>query len=61
MYKKTKPRSVMALLNKNLSKRVVAFTLSCSRNTVAGVIDRMEKHGKVWDNIKELKIGRAHV
>lgn len=54
MYKKTKPRSVMELLNKNLSEREVASTLSCSRNTVSGVIERMEKHGKVWDDIKDL-------
>ncbi len=33
MYKKTKPRSIMELLNKNLSERAVASTLSRSRNT----------------------------
>lgn len=54
MYKKTKPRSVMELLNKNLSEREVASTLSCSRNTVAGIIARCEKYGKTWDDIKDL-------
>ena len=28
MYKKTKPRSVMELLNKNFSEREVAFAIS---------------------------------
>lgn len=54
MYKKTKPRSVMELLNKNLSEREVASTLSCSRNTVAGIIARCKKYGKTWDDIKDL-------
>ena len=54
MYKKTKPRSVMELLNKNLSEREVASTLSCSRNTVAGIIALCEKYGKTWDDIKDL-------
>lgn len=54
MYKKTKPRAIMELLNKNLSEREVASTLSCSRNTVTGVVERMKKHGKAWDDIKDL-------
>lgn len=54
MYKKTKPRSVMELLSKNLSEREVASALSCSRNTVSGVVERIEKHGKAWDDIKDL-------
>ncbi len=37
MYKKTKPRSVMELLNKNLSEREVAAILGCSRNTVSEI------------------------
>ena len=54
MYKKTKPRSVMELLNKNLSEREVASLLSCSRNTVSGVIERCKQYGKTWDDIKDL-------
>lgn len=44
LYKKTKTRS----------EREVASTLSCSRNTVAGIIARCEKYGKAWDDIKYL-------
>lgn len=52
MYKKTKPRSVMELLNKNLSEREVAIVLGCSRNTVSEVRELCRKHGKTWDDIK---------
>ena len=54
MYKKTKPRSIIELLKKNLSDRDVAKVLSCSCNTISGVVERMEKSGKFWDDIKNL-------
>jgi len=54
MYKKTKPRSVMELLNKNLSEREVASILGCSRNTVSEVKELCRQYGKSWDEIKDM-------
>ena len=60
MYKKTKPRSVMELLHKNLSEREVAIILGCSRNSVASIIERCRKYGKTWDDIKDLTDDQAY-
>ena len=60
MYKKTKPRSVMELLHKNLSEREVAIILGCSRNSVASIIERCHKYGKTWDDIKDLTDDQAY-
>ncbi len=54
MYKKTKPRSVMELLNKNLSEREVASLLGCSRNTVSDIKELCRRYGKTWDDIKDM-------
>ena len=60
MYKKTKPRSVMELLHKNLSEREVAIILGCSRNSVASIIERCRKYGKTRDDIKDLTDDQAY-
>ena len=52
MYRKTKPRSIMELLNKGLSERETAAVLGCSRNTVAEVMERCRHQGKTWDDVR---------
>ena len=54
MYKKTKPRSVMELLNKNLSEREVAAILGCSRNTVSEIKELCRQQGMTWDDIQDM-------
>ena len=54
MYKKTKPRSVMELLERNLSEREVADLLGCSRNTVSEVRELCKKYGKSWNEIRDM-------
>lgn len=54
MYKKTKPRSIMELLNKNLSEREVSLAIGCSRNTVSEVKELCKQHGIEWNNVKDM-------
>ena len=54
MYKKTKPRSVMELLNKNLSEREAAAILGCSRNTVSEIKELCRRQGLTWDDIQDM-------
>lgn len=60
MYKKTKPRSILELLNKGLSEREVSAVLNCSRNTIAAVLERCRKYGKSWDDLKEMTDDQAY-
>lgn len=53
MFKKTKVRSILELLGKNLSGREVSKVLGVSRNTVAEVQTLFEKSGKSWDEIAD--------
>jgi len=54
MYKKTKPRSVMELLNKNLSEREAAAIPGCSRNTVSEIKELCRRQGMTWDDIQDM-------
>ena len=51
MFKKTKVRSILELLGKNLSAREVSKVLGGSRNTVAEVQALFLQSGKSWDDI----------
>ncbi len=51
MFKKTKVRSILELLGKNLSAREVSRVLGVSRNTVAEVQALFVQSGKSWDDI----------
>ena len=51
MFKKTKVRQILELLNKNLSAREIARVLSVSRNSVASVKEAYDKCDKEWDEI----------
>lgn len=51
MFKKTKVRSILELLGKDLSGREVSKILGVSRNTVAEVQSLYEASGKTWDDI----------
>ena len=51
MFKKTKVRSILELLGKNLSGREVSKVLGISRNTVAEVQALFEASDKSWDDI----------
>ena len=51
MFKKTKVRSILELLGKDLSGREVSKILGVSRNTVAEVQALYEASGKTWDDI----------
>lgn len=51
MFKKTKVRSILELLAKNQSARMISKTLNVSRNTVAEVQALYEASGKSWDEI----------
>ena len=53
MFKKTKVRSILELLGKNLSAREVSKVLSVSRNTVAEVQALFLQSGRSWDDISE--------
>ncbi len=53
MFKKTKVRSVLELLGKNLSAREVSKVLGVSRNTVAEVQALFLQSGRSWDDISE--------
>lgn len=51
MFKKTKVRSILELLGKDLSGREVSKILGVSRSTVAEVQALYEASGKTWDDI----------
>ena len=51
MFKKTKVRSILELLGKDLSAREVSKVLGVSRNTVAEVQALFLQSGKSWDDI----------
>ena len=53
MFKKTKVRSILELLGKNLSAREVSKVLGVSRNTVAEVQALFLQSDKSWDDISE--------
>lgn len=53
MFKKTKVRSILELLGKELSAREVSKILSVSRNTVAEVQALYNASGKDWDEISD--------
>ena len=53
MFKKTKVRSILELLGKNLSAREVSKALGVSRNTVAEVQALFLQSGRSWDDISE--------
>ena len=53
MFKKTKVRSILELLGKNLSAREVSKVLGVSRNTVAEVQALFLQSDKSWDAISE--------
>lgn len=53
MFKKTKVRSILELLGKNLSAREVSKVLGVSRNTVAEVQALFLQSGRSWDDISE--------
>ncbi len=50
MFKKTKVRSILELLGKNLSAREVSKVLGASRNTVAEVQALFLQSGRLWDD-----------
>lgn len=50
MFKKTKVRSILELLGKDLSRRAVSKVLGISRNTVAEVQALFEASDKSWDD-----------
>lgn len=53
MFKKTKVRSILELLGKNLSAREVSKCLGVSRNTVAEVQALYLASGKSWEDISD--------
>lgn len=53
MFKKTKVRSILELLGKNLSAREVSKVLGVSRNTVAQVQALFLQSGRSWDDSSE--------
>lgn len=53
MFKKTKVRSILELLGKNLSAREVSKVLGVSRNTIAEVQALFLQSDKSWDDISE--------
>ena len=53
MFKKTRVRSILELLDKELSARDIAKSLSVSRNTVAQVQALFSASGKSWEEISD--------
>lgn len=53
MFKKTKVRSILELLGKDLSAREVSKCLGVSRNTVAEVQALYLASGKSWGDISD--------
>ena len=60
MFKKTKVRSILELLGKNLSAREESKVLGVSRNTVAEVQALFLQSGRLWDDISEWDDGRLY-
>lgn len=56
MFKKTKVRSILELLGKDLSGREVSKLLGVSRNTIAEVQALFEASGKSWDDIQKFDV-----
>lgn len=54
MFKKTKLRQILKLLNKNLSAREIAGVLSVSCNSVVSVKEAYDKCDKDWDEIASM-------
>lgn len=54
MFRKTKVRSILELLSKNLSAREVAKVLGVSRNTISEVQQLFDMSGKSWEEISNL-------
>ena len=54
MFKKTKVREILELLNKGLSAREIAKVLAVSRNSVASVKEIYDQCDKDWDEIKAM-------
>lgn len=53
MFKKTKVRSILKLLGKDLSTREVSRDLGVSKNTMIEVKKLFEGSGIVWDEISD--------
>jgi len=51
MFKKTKVREILGLLNRGLSEREIAETLAVSRNTVSHIRQEYEKSELTNDDI----------
>ncbi len=60
MFKKTKVRSILELLGKNLSAREVSKVLGISRNTAAEVLALFLQSGRSRDDISEWDYGRLY-
>ena len=54
MFKKTKVREVLELLNKGLSAREIAKALAVSQNSVASIKEVYDRCDKDWDEIKAM-------
>ena len=53
MFKKTKVRSILELLGRDLSAREVSKILGVSRNTVSEIQALFLQSGKSWDDISD--------
>ena len=51
MFKKTRVRQIIELLQKNLSDREISSVLGVSRNSVARIRQASDKHRKEWDEL----------
>ena len=60
MFKKTKVRSILELLGKDLSAREVSKVLGVSRNTVSEIQSLYEASEKSWDDISTLDDDRFY-
>ncbi len=60
MFKKTKVRSILELLGKDLSGREVSKVLGVSRNTVAEIQALYEAASKTWDDVSTLDNDRLY-
>ena len=54
MFKKTKVREILTLLNQNLSTREIERALSVSKNTVAFIKKEYDKCDKEWEDIESM-------
>lgn len=51
MFKKTRVRQIIELLQKNLSDREISGVLGVSRNSVARIRQSSDEHCKEWDEL----------